>query len=322
MPAIASSAPAKAILFGEHAVVFGYPAIAVPINELKTRVAIFALPQATPGQVKISSPMIGMDTTMDQLDPADPMARLFELIKKHFSISHFPACQIQIQSTIPVGSGLGSGASVSVAFLRALSSFMGSPLGDEDVCTYAFEIEKIHHATPSGIDNTVITYEKPVLYRKKKPISILKVKKPFELVIANSGPKESTSKTVASIREKHDQDPFLYDHYFESIGRITKNAALAIKRGDLDTLGSLFNDNQAILNKMDLSTAHIDELIEIALNSGAKGAKLTGAGKGGFVIALVDQKTRERVFRKLQDAGATDIHITTIGAPRLTQHEK
>lgn len=307
MPAIYSYAPAKAILFGEHAVVYGQPAIAIPIHELRTKVTIFALPQAAPGSVKIISPAIELEAELSTLPFEDPIAKSVSLILSHFGISALPACQIRIQSTIPVGCGLGSGAAVAIAALRALSSFLGHPLSNVEINKYAFEIEKLHHKTPSGIDNTVITYGKPVFYEYGQNISFLKITLPIDMVIANSGGKVRTSETIRQVQMNHEIDPIAYNSYFQSIGDLSRQALFMLERGETGNLGDLMNENQSILRKMGLSTQKLDELIAIALKNGATGAKLTGGGGGGFIITMVDENTKDNVYASLIQAGALQV---------------
>jgi len=307
MPAIYSYAPAKAILFGEHAVVYGQPAIAIPIHELRTKVTIFALPKAAPGSVKIISPAIELEAELTTLHSEDPITKSIDLILSHFGISALPACQIQIQSTIPVGCGLGSGAAVAVAALRALSSFLGHPLSDVEINKYAFEIEKLNHKTPSGIDNTVITFGKPVFYEHGQDISFLKITRPIDMVIANSGVKVSTSDTISQVHLNHENDPIAYNTYFQSIGDLSRQARFILEKGETGYLGDLMNENQSILRKMGLSTPRLDELIAIALKNGATGAKLTGGGGGGFIITMVDENTKDSVYASLIQAGALQV---------------
>ena len=312
MPAIYSSAPAKAILFGEHAVVYGQPAIAIPIHELRTKVTILALPQAALGYVKVISPAVNLEAEISNLDSRNSIAKCVELILSHFGIPTLPACQILIQSAIPVGCGLGSGAAVAVATLRALSSFLGHPLSNDDINRYAFEVEKLHHKTPSGIDNTVITYGKPVFYEQGHDISFLKVTRPIDLVIANSGVKVRTSETVLQVQKNHAFDPITYNAYFQSIGDLSQQARFMLENGETGNLGDLMTKNQSILSKMGLSTPKLDELIEIAVKNGATGAKLTGGGGGGFIIAMVDEQTKENVYAALILAGAMNVHKTRL----------
>lgn len=307
MPAISASAPAKAILLGEHAVVYGQPAIAIPLPQLRSKVTIFATPIEAVGRVQIFSPAIGLETDYSELNENDPIRKAITLVANHITRHSMPAMKILINSNIPVSSGLGSGTSVSVALLRALSNFLGHPLSDEQVCEYAFEVEKIHHNTPSGIDNTVITYEKPLYYERSKPMQFLQVAGPFELVIANSGEVSSTHDKVSMVRRDFEQDPALYESYFKYIGDLVVRANDCLKQGLIPELGNLLNKNQVILQKMQLSTPKLDSLITLALQAGAFGAKLTGGGGGGCIICLVDVNNKDAVISALLEGGATEV---------------
>ena len=314
MPAITASAPAKAILLGEHAVVYGQPAVAIPLPQLRTKATILATPTEPAGKVQIISPAIGLDVEFKDLDDANPIHRVITLVASHFELKSLPAMKIMINSSIPVSSGLGSGTSVSVALLRAVSSFLGHPLSDEQVCTYAFEVEKIHHNTPSGIDNTVITYENALIYERGKALQFLQVAEPFELVIANSGEHSTTHQTVSMVRHAFEQTPVLYESYFTSIGDLVNKAVAYLGEGSMTELGPLLNENQAILKKMKLSTQKLDSMIASALHAGAVGAKLTGGGGGGCILSLVDATSKENVISALIAAGATDIFQVKIAS--------
>jgi mevalonate kinase len=164
MPAITATAPGKIILFGEHAVVYGRPAIAVPLAQVQARAVVSANPRAAPGSVQFQAPEVNLDASLEALPPDHPLRRAVELVGGALGLERLPALTLRITSSIPVASGLGSGAAVSVAVIRALAAFLGQPLPPEQVSALAFEVEKLHHGTPSGIDNTVITYALPVYF--------------------------------------------------------------------------------------------------------------------------------------------------------------
>ena len=161
MPAISASAPGKIILFGEHAVVYGRPAIAVPVLQVRAKAIVRADPRAQSGQVFIQAPDINLNTTLDDLPTTHPIAAAIRAVTSTMHLQQPPACNLRITSTIPIAAGMGSGAAVTVAILRALSAFWGNPLNDEQVSGMAYEVEKIHHGTPSGIDNHVVTSAMP-----------------------------------------------------------------------------------------------------------------------------------------------------------------
>ena len=183
MPAVASSAPGKIILFGEHAVVYSRPAIAVPVTQVRAKASVSADPTGAPGQVRVIARDINLDSLLDHLPADDPLALAVFGTAGTLGIERLPALRLQITSTIPIASGLGSGAAVSCAIARALSGFLGHPLSDEQVSAIAYRVDQKHHGTPSGIDNTVIAYTQPVFFVRGQPFERLQVAHPFTVVI-------------------------------------------------------------------------------------------------------------------------------------------
>src|SRR3990172_11928260 len=232
MPAISASAPGKVILFGEHAVVYGQPAIADALLEVEAKAIINPLIQGTPGEIRIQAPSIKLDADLSQLPIDDPLATAVRNVLVELGIKAPPPFKLRVTSTIPVAAGLGSGAAVSVPIIRAVSAFLGQPLKDARVSAIAFEVEKLHHGTPSGIDNTVITYNQAVFYIKDKPIQTIRIASPFDLVIADTGRSTPTKETVADVRRLWESDPELYDAVFESIGKFSTAARAAIEQGN------------------------------------------------------------------------------------------
>ncbi len=215
MPSISASAPGKIILFGEHAVVYGHPAIAVPVEGVRAKAIVMARPVAPQGSVLIDAPDIGLNALLADLPQDHAFSRLFTALQNHLHIDHFPALHLRVSSTIPIASGMGSGAAIAVAALRAVGTFLGRPLTDEEVSLLAYESEKAYHGTPSGIDNTVIGYTKPVWFVRGQPVQFLPIAAPFTLVIANSGIHSSTADVVSAVRRNHDADPAFSDDLFQ-----------------------------------------------------------------------------------------------------------
>jgi mevalonate kinase len=220
--------------------------------------------------------------------------------------------EIRISSTIPVASGLGSGAAVTVALLRALSSMLHSPLSNDEINSLAYEIEKLHHGTPSGIDNTVVTYARPVYFVRGQPIETFKVGAPFTLVIADTGVRAPTKESVGDVRKLWEVDKPRWEKVFDEIGGIVQNAKEKIENGEWRSLGPLMDANHALLQSLTVSSPELDYLIEIARQSGASGAKLSGGGRGGNLIALVQPDKAARVAEALLAAGAKRTIITEI----------
>ncbi len=279
-----ASAPGKIILFGEHAVVYGRPALAVPVSQLQATVSIS---ENSRGGIWIEAPNINLSSDISDLPASHPLASIINSVYTALDISHPPACTVYIQSTIPVASGLGSGAAVSVAVLRALSSYLGKPLPDDKVNVLAFQAEKLYHGTPSGIDNTVITYVKPVYFIKGRPVKTLHVGAPFTIVIGDTGVSAPTRQAVRNVKKLWETNKPRYDKLFDRIGSIVWDARQAIERGDVTELGDLMNANHALLKSLAVSCPELDKLVEAARKSGALGAKLSGGGLGGNMIALV-----------------------------------
>lgn len=317
MPAITATAPGKAILLGEHAVVYGQPAIAVPVLQVKARVIVSARPNRDRGWAGLQAPDIDLETTLDELPENDPLRRVIAGVLKATEIPQLPACTIRITSTIPIAAGLGSGAAVSVATIRALSEFLGRPMTDEQVSNLAYEVEKLHHGTPSGIDNTVITYEKPVYFTKNHnnsggQVETFQVARAFTLVIGDSGVPSPTAVTVGDVRRDWLEDGELYEKLFASTGALVKRARKAIEGGDIPALGQLMDENQALLVKMGVSSGELEGLIQAARQAGAYGAKLSGGGRGGNMIAVVPDDAARDITEALTAAGATRTLVTEV----------
>ena len=306
---VSASAPGKIILFGEHAVVYGRPALAVPVTQVQATVTVTA---GARRRVRIEAPDIGLASDLERLPADHPLAAAVRAVLSALGVASPPACTLSIRSTIPVASGLGSGAAVTVATLRALSAFLGRPLPDERVNALAYEIEKLHHGTPSGIDNTVVTFAHPVYFVKGQPIAALHVGRPFTLVIADTGVSSPTKVAVGDVRTAWQAEPKRLEGLFDAIAGIVQRARGAIEGGDLPALGPLMDENQALLRRLNVSSAELDRLVEAAHCGGAQGAKLSGAGRGGNMIALVDPQKVEDVRRELLRAGAKPVIVTRV----------
>jgi len=310
MPALSASAPGKIILFGEHAVVYGRPALAVPVTQVQARAVILAHPI---GPSSIEAPGILLNSPLDQIDPAHPLVRAIRAVQEELRVTNLPAFRLKITSTIPVSSGLGSGAAVTVALVRVLSAFLGVPLADDRINAIAYQIEQIHHGTPSGIDNTVITYAQPVWYVRGAPFERLKPAAPFTVVIGDTGISAPTSAVVGDLRRRWNENPAPFEPLFDRIGAISREARRLIETGRPEELGPLMDANHALLRELDVSCPELDRLTAAALSAGALGAKMCGAGRGGNMIALVRQESAASVAVALSEAGALNTIISQVG---------
>ncbi len=304
-----ASAPGKIILFGEHAVVYGRPALAVPVLQVHADVEI--LDSSRPG-IWINAPDIDLHSELNSLPSDHPLAAVIHNLFFTLGIDPFPNLQINISSTIPVASGLGSGAAVSVAMIRTLSSFLDHPLSNERVNSIAYEIEKLYHGTPSGIDNTVVTYAKAVYFVHGLPTEIFKVRKPFTIVIGDTGISAPTKESVGDVRKLWESDKSKWENIFDQIGEIAKSAREEIEVGNWKKLGELMNQNHSLLQQLTVSSPELNKLVEAARKAGALGAKLSGGGRGGNMIALVKPDIAESVSSSLKEAGAKRVIITKV----------
>ena len=306
---VTSSAPGKIILFGEHAVVYGRPALAVPVTQGHADVKVSDSPRAG---IWIDAPDVHLHAELNTLPSDHPIA---SVINNLFFLSHvspFPNLDIRITSTIPVASGLGSGAAVTVALTRALASHLHHSMTEAEVNAFAYEIEKLHHGTPSGIDNTVVTYAKPVYFVKGQPIETFKVGEPFTIVIADTGIAAPTKESVGDVHKLWEADQKHWERVFDEVADISFAARRVIEEGWIKMLGVLMDENHALLQEMTVSSPELDHLVEVARKAGALGAKLSGGGRGGNMIAIVSPDIAENVSSALKEAGAKNTIITQV----------
>ncbi len=311
-----ATAPGKIILFGEHAVVYGRPAIAAPVSQLRATAVVEDSP--TPG-IRLLAADLGTDIQLDEAAADDPVAAVVRQLQTAAQLAHLPNLTITVTSQIPIASGLGSGAAITAAVIRALAQHLGLAhlSSDEWVSNLTYEIEKIHHGTPSGIDNTVVAYEKPVYFVRQQPqnrIEPFAVAQPLRLLVADTGQSSSTKTVVGDVRRQWQADTARFEAIFAGCGRIARQARQAIESGDVVQVGRLMDENHRLLQEMTVSSAALDGLVLAARQAGALGAKLSGAGRGGNMIALVTMEGETAVSQALQQAGARSV-LTSVIAP-------
>jgi mevalonate kinase len=315
MKIVQATAPGKVILFGEHAVVYRRPAIAVPVTDVQARATL--QPAEAGSGFRIIAFDLDQDYLLVQAQPDDPLATIVQNTLQYLGQITLPDATLKITSTIPLGRGLGSGAAVSTAIVRALAEFLSQPLPTAEISTLVYEIEKLHHGTPSGIDNTVVTFEQPVYFIKGEPQPIIRrmrVAQSFTLVIGDTGIVSPTHKAVGDVRRRWQADTERYEGYFDEIAVIADQARVVIETGSLgiETLGKLMNENQELLETLGVSSPELEQLIEAARQAGAVGAKLSGAGWGGNMIALAPPDVAPTVAQALTEAGAMGVIVTEV----------
>lgn len=307
-----ADAPAKLILFGEHAVVYGRPAIAVPIPEMRASAGVEEHRHGLPGQIEIISPLTRTRIWLHEAPRSNPLSAIAVNTLAKINRTSDRPLKITIESTIPVAAGLGSGAAVSIAIARALGRHFGIELDPQTLSDLAFDVEVIHHGSPSGVDNTVIAFEKPVFYIRDKTLELFTLKQPFPVILAHSGQVAPTATAVGKVRSLRERDPDFAEACFDEIAEIANAAYLALQDGAVGQLGDLMNRNHALLRSLGVSTPKLDVLVEAALKAGAAGAKLSGAGLGGFIVALVGADRAESVQRALIKSGASQLYTVRV----------
>lgn len=280
MNAATGSANAKLILIGEHAVVHGEPAIALPFPLLGVQVTV----EPAPGPLAV-----------DSLFYSGPMAGAPEVLRGlgncaaetlHCLGRAAEGLMIRICSTVPPGSGLGSSAAVAVAMVRGLCHFHGCEAPADRVMALA-QIAEVHaHGTPSGIDALAAAAERPLWFLKGKEAQDLPLGGSFHVVVADSGRCGDTRSAVTAVQQRLQTDSEPTRERLHRIGTMARAARIALAAGDNAWLGRTLNAAQADLAALGVSDAGLDQLVAAARRAGALGAKLTGGGRGGCVLAL------------------------------------
>ncbi len=319
------SAPGKLILCGEHAVVYGYPAIALPVHGIRARVEVVAVEVGS--GITFDAPDLGRNWRLRDA-PDDPLSQVATAVIAHLG-QPMPDLQLRITSDIPIASGMGSGAAIATVVVRALAGALGYVLSPDDVSALVYESEKRYHGTPSGIDNTVVAFEQPIWFvrgaKNQEPAEHLQVGQspgptitpihittPFILLIGDTGIRSATKLPVGEVRRRREAEPERYEQLFNQIGAIATRVRALLADGDITALGGLLTQNQELLQAVGVSSLELDRLVDVALGAGALGAKLSGAGWGGVMIALAQEDTVQRVQQALQVAGAVRVLTTRL----------
>ena len=284
-----SSASGKFILFGEHAVVYGRHALALPIPA-----AVNATASAGHGSTTITLPDWGLHHVVMKDNSGDGVNAMIAIIAEALGID-IAGVAINVRSRLPRAMGLGSSAAIAVAIVRALANAFDIGIDDERVNAIAFDCEKLAHGTPSGIDNTLATYGQAMMFRRGDDVEMspIEVNESLPVLIACSNSTGSTIEQVAGVRARRAQNPAHYDAIFDDIDAVARDGADALQRGDFDQLGRLMNICHGLLNALQVSTPELEHMVSLARAHGALGAKLTGGGGGGSIVVLCPEKQTE-----------------------------
>ncbi|ABX06947.1 MAG TPA: mevalonate kinase [Herpetosiphon sp.] len=305
-----NSAPGKLILAGEHAVVYGQPALAMPIAALRASVAVEPAPRGA--GMTVHAPDLGL---VWRLRATAPLSDLAQRTLDYLQLPE-PDLRLTISSSIPIASGMGSGAAVGAALVRALAEQAGQQLSAQVISDLVYQSEKAFHGTPSGIDNTVVAYEQPILFQRQTQgeplIAPLAVGNQWHFVVADSGIASETKAVVGDLRQRWLADPELYNRQFVAVGNLVRQIQTALAGNDAELFGQLLSQNHQLLQTLGVSAEKLDYLVQTALAAGAWGAKMSGAGWGGIMLALVPAERASYIQQQLRAAGAVQTWQTSL----------
>jgi mevalonate kinase len=318
---IHATAPSKLILCGEHAVVYRRPAIALPVASIRAYAEAVSLPPES--GLHFQAPDLGREWAADRSSD-EPLTQV-ALATLQTLGQPIPDLQLRLRSDIPLASGMGSGAAIATVIVRALASASGQMLSDQQVAQLVFESEKRYHGTPSGIDNTVVAFEQPIWFQRRDTpeqpqpplIDPIRIAAPFTLVIGDTGIRSATHQPVGEVRRRWTQQQQRYEQLFDQITTCVEQVRLSLAEARLDQLGDLLNQNHALLQMIGVSSPELDCLVAAAQQAGAMGAKLSGAGWGGVMIALADPNDPQQIMAiqaALKQAGASRVFVTMVHA--------
>jgi mevalonate kinase len=356
------SAPGKLILCGEHAVVYRRPAIALPVAGVRAFAETRTAPRGA--GLRFEAPDFGRSWALSE-SPDDPLSQLAAAALDELGISQ-PDVTLTIRSAIPIASGMGSGAAIATAVVRALAALAGRELAPAAVSSLVYQSERSYHGTPSGIDNTVVAFEQAIWFqrtggpaepqnrgtteqRNQEPrtknqlsavnneqqrdgqwvtsrqlpatsqasspiIEPISIARPFTLLIGDTGVRSATLLPVGEVRRRREAEPEHYDALFDQIGGTVLQVRDTLASGNIPLIGSLLSTNQALLREIGVSSPELDRLVDAAVDAGALGAKLSGAGWGGVMIALVEEERIHAVQEALERAGAVRVLRTEVAS--------
>lgn len=289
-------ASGKVILLGEHAVVYGVPALAASIDRGVEAIAT-------------RSPHAALFVGGQEVPAEHDLLRALRSVLVRLNA---PELRLDLRLELPAGCGLGASAAMGVAVSRAVLSALDRPVTSAEVLDAVDGWERVFHGNPSGVDAAAALGYGVLHYVKGDPPRPLVPGRPLVLALALAGPPASTREMVESVARLRARRPEVVQRTLDGIHSLVRNAVLCIEAGDLPGLGSLMDYNQMLLSGLMLSTEGIEKACSVARAAGALGAKLTGAGGGGCVVALADEDP-EPILRGWRDAGIEAFPATVTG---------
>mgnify|MGYP000895831769 FL=1 len=305
---------AKAILLGEHSVVYGHPAVAMPLHDLQMRAT--ATPTTGPSMLH----SLGYSGPMGSSRPGFAcIVRAFEAARE-FSGRMDQSFEVTTRSDFPHERGLGSSAAAAGAVIRAVLDACGRAASTDELFALTQMAEQVAHGRPSGLDAAATCSPCPIRFQGGRMQPLTQRIQDARLVIADSGVHGSTREAVGGLRERYEEDPDGVGPLIAALGRLTQVGIAALDDGDAQALGSAMNRAHEVLAQLELSLPVLDRLTAAARDAGALGAKLTGGGLGGCVIALADgEEAAGRIRGALEGAGAPAAWIYQMRTSEVSQ---
>ena len=301
----------KVILFGEHFVVYGMPGIAsgisdytaATIKETKKPEFVDRRPE-TPGY---------------KATKKDEISRQMDALFKYFSVDPGnPPIRIELTGNLICASGIGASAALATSIARAFNERLKLGMDDYQINQAAYVAEEAGSGKPSGIDNTCSVFGGFIAFKKNlsggpNDIEHIRTKKPMEIVMGNTGISQETKLVVDDVKRKKEADEGWFDGIRREYGNVFRDAFMALRKGDWKAVGEQMDKNQELLRSITVSCDEIERIIKIAKENGAWGAKLTGTGRGGYVVALTPEKELQDRVAKAIEAAGFKVLKTTIG---------
>ena len=304
----------KVILLGEHGVVHGSPGLAAGIRR-----GVMATVEAGERHLLECEPWgLKVEPSPDREGGARgeaTLAHAFAAVLDAYPDS--PKAHVRAQIDLPGGAGLGCSAAIGVAVVGALDRLYAQVRSPEAVAEASMAWERVFHGNPSGIDNAVSAMGGVVVFRRGEEVRAVPLARSLWLVVGNSEQPSSTKDMVANVTALHTADAAWVDQRFDAMAALTERGEVACAQGDLALLGRCMAENQEILRDLELVTPRLDAMCRAAVSAGALGAKVTGAGGGGCMVALAEDEAAAEIIRQAIDRVAGSAFVAEV-APSMT----
>ena len=306
----------KTILFGEHFVVHGVPGIASAVDSAADAEVKKAVKGINVTDERSGAKGYAEKKKLQQLESIERMLKAMDMDPKKVAID------IWLGGNLPGFSGLGASAASSVAIARAIAEEFNLDLSDERINDIAYEAEKAYAGNPSGIDNTAATFGGLIWFKKNlgggsNTIEQLSIREPVEIVIGNTGIVANTKAMVAGVGERKKQNPEKYGAIFRQAENLAHKGRKALEEFDLKQVGELMNENHRLLQEIEVSCKELDYLVDLAREQGAFGAKMTGGGGGGCMLALTPRKDLQKAVAAAMENEGFKVLKTKIGIQKM-----